>query len=226
VNIANGIHPRVWPIWDLFFPPLCAICGRSLEPQAVLFCRQCWADAPVADAHDLHPLKHADVVRAAYRFGGDDVVRGSVHALKFEGMKRLADVMVRQMIPRLPVRYLEAEVIWCPVPLHWLRRVARGFNQSRLLAEKLAAATGHSAPISLLRRTRATPSQTSRSYRERAANVRGAFAVRRFRDLPESVLLIDDVVTTGATVDECARTLKAAGVKWVGALAFALTHAA
>jgi ComF family protein len=202
------------------------VCGRSLTPDAVLFCAQCWADASVADAHDLRPLKHADVARAGYRFGGEDVVREAVHALKFDGMKRLASVMARQMVPRLPVRMLEVESVWCEVPLHWLRRAARGFNQSRLLAEELAVATGHPAPISLLRRVRATPTQTAKSYRERAANVKDAFAVRRSRALPESVLLIDDVITTGATVDECARTLKAAGVKWVGALAFALTRSA
>jgi ComF family protein len=180
----------------------------------------------VADAHDLRRLKHTDVVRAGYRFGGEDVVRESVHALKFDGMKRLAPVMARHMVPRLPVRMLEVDAIWCEVPLHWLRRATRGFNQSLLLAEELAAATGHSAPVSLLRRVRATPSQTAKSYRERAANVRNAFALRRSRSLPESVLLIDDVITTGATVDECARTLKVAGVKWVGALAFALTRSA
>lgn len=226
MSSAVHLHPRAWPVWDLFFPPLCAVCGRSLTPEAILFCAQCWADAPVSDAHDLRPLKHTDVVRAGYRFGGEDVVRESVHALKFDGMKRLAAVMARHLIPRMPVRTLEVDAVWCEVPLHWLRRAARGFNQSRLLAEELAAATGHAAPVSLLRRVRATPSQTSRSYRERAANVRNAFALRRSRSLPESVLLIDDVITTGATVDECARTLKAAGVKWVGALAFALTRPA
>jgi ComF family protein len=220
------LHPRVWPIWDLFFPPLCSVCGRTLSPGAVLFCGQCWADAPVAEAGDLRALRHVDVVRAGYRFGGPDLVRETVHALKFHGMKRLASVMARQLIPRVPVRMMEAEVVWCDVPLHWVRRATRGFNQSHLLAFELAAATGHAPPVSLLRRVRATPSQTSRSYRERAANVKDAFALRRLAPVPESVLLIDDVITTGATVDECARTLKDAGVKWVGALAFALTHPA
>ncbi|RPH95530.1 ComF family protein [candidate division KSB1 bacterium] len=218
------IHPRAWPIWDLFFPPLCRVCGHAMDPEDLLFCDQCWADAPVADAHDLRPLKYVDMVRAGFRFGGDDVVRSAVHALKFDGMKLVSRSMAQHLIARLPTRFVEADLVWTTVPLHWFRRAFRGFNQSDMLGCELAGVTGHAAPVPLLRRIRHTPSQTAQSYRVRAANVRDAFTVIAKNKLPEAVLIIDDVITTGATVDECAKALKEKGVKWVGVLAFALTH--
>lgn len=215
---------RAWPLWDLFFPPLCAVCGRALVPEDLLYCARCWAEAPVADLHDLHKLRSVDMVRAAYRYGGDDVVRAVVQALKYESRQRLAAVMARMLLAHLPPRFVEADVEWTAVPLHWRRHMLRGFNQSELLGCELALLTGHRPPVALLRRVRNTPSQTARGYRRRAANVKDAFSLRRGVTPPKHILLIDDVITTGATVDECARTLKTAGAEWVDALSFALAH--
>jgi ComF family protein len=215
---------RTWPLWDWFFPPLCAVCGRTLDPRAILFCAQCWADAPVADVADFHKLHHVDRVASGFRFSGDAVIRRSVHALKYENAKPLAHIMAQRLIPRLPLRFVEEDMVWAEVPLHWRRQLIRGYNQSRWLARELANATYHSPPISLLRRVRYTPTQTARTYRERIQNVKNAFASNPKVKLPKSVLLIDDVITSGATMDECARTLKESGVEWVGAFSFALAH--
>jgi ComF family protein len=217
-------HPRGWPLWDLLFPRICNVCGREVPSGALPFCAQCWADAPTADVRDLRVLEHVDRVAVGYRFSADDVVRASVHTLKYDGMRPLARVMAERLMVRLPTRYLDPEMVWTDVPLHWLRQWRRGFNQSRLIAQHLAALTGHAEPVRLLRRVRPTPSQTARTYRERSANVRNAFVYCGKSDAPERVVLIDDVVTTGATVNECARTLKAAGVEWVGVLSFSLAQ--
>jgi ComF family protein len=217
-------HPRTWPIWDVVFPPLCAVCGEALEQPAILFCARCWTNAPVADLRDLHKLYHIDRTACGYRFAAMDVVKASVHALKYEGVKPLAAIMAQKLVSRLPIRFVQADLTWVEVPLHWRRHLTRGFNQSRLLACELARATGHDMPVSLLRRSRHTPTQTARNFRDRSANVKGAFELRRGVPIPKAVLLIDDVITTGATVNECARTLKDAGVEWVGALSFALAH--
>ncbi len=217
-------HPRAWPLWDLFFPPLCAVCGRALDADDLLYCTRCWAEAPVADLRDLHKLHHVNMVRAGYRYGAADVVRAAVQALKYESRKRLAAVMARKLLSHLPPRFVEADLLWTAVPLHWRRQMLRGFNQSELLARELAALTGHAPPVPILRRVHNTPTQTARGYRQRSANVRDAFAIRPDAELPKHILLIDDVITTGATVDECARTLKTAGVEWVDALSFALAH--
>ena len=223
MNIALA-HPRTWPVWDVFFPPLCSVCGERLEPAALLFCERCWVNAPASDTRDFRKLHHVDRLASGYRFGGPDVVREAVHSLKYGGVRPLAGMMAERLIPRLPIRFVEADLVWVEVPLHWRRHLARGFNQSRELAACLAQATGHDKPVSLLRRIRHTPTQTTRSVRERMANVKGAFALRSRVSIPKKVLLIDDVITTGATMDECARTLKDAGVEWVGALSFALAH--
>ncbi|MBI5059895.1 ComF family protein [candidate division KSB1 bacterium] len=217
--------PRNWPIWDLFFPPLCAQCGRSLAAAEVWFCRQCWVDAPVSDPKRALKVPGVDMLRAGYDFHEGNLVRCAVHGLKYFGHLRLACEMSRQLVPRLPATFVEPGLTWCVVPLHWSRRLLRGFNQSTLIARALASEVGHAEPVDLLRRTRYTPSQTSRSVRERRANVKGAFSLTRHAVVPKSVLLIDDVITTGATVNECATVLKAAGAEWVGALSFALTRA-
>jgi ComF family protein len=216
-------HPRTWPIWDLVFPPLCALCGRSLERDALLYCAACWTAAPLVDSAELPKLKHVDQVRAAFRYGGDDVVKAAVHALKYDRLKLISLSMAQYLLPHVPVSFFEPRIAWTTVPLHWMRRINRGFNQSDLLANHLIRITYHAATVPLLVRIRNTPTQTTRSYRERSANIRDAFAVRSTLAVPKSVLLIDDVITTGATMDECARALKAAGAEWVGALSFGLT---
>jgi|GEM_PF-545031 len=110
---------------------------------------------------------------------------------------------------RLPSR----EIVLCPVPLHWVRRFSRGFNQSERLARLLACATGLPL-ILLLRRVRWTGSQVKRHRAERLAALDGAFRCT-VPDPPSCVLLIDDVSTTGATLDQCAQALKEAGVERV-----------
>lgn len=216
---------RLWPLWDFLFPPLCSYCGRTLDARDGMFCRQCWADAPVADPKKSLHTPNLNQIRAGFHFAHENMVRAAVHALKYDGFAGLAADMAKHLLPRIPTQFLEADVVWCPVPLHWSRKMSRGFNQSQILLEQLEQVTGHKSRADLLRRTRNTPSQTARSLLERRSNVKGAFALRPVPGpLPKSVLLIDDVITTGATINECATVLKAAGVQWVGALAFALTE--
>jgi len=109
-----------------------------------------------------------------------------------------------------------------PVPLHAARLRWRGFNQAALLGAAVARRTGHPIQVNALIRTRATETQTAKERGERYRNVRGAFSVRKpAAMLNRRILLVDDVMTTGATVDECARTLIAAGARRVDVLALA-----
>jgi ComF family protein len=110
-----------------------------------------------------------------------------------------------------------------PVPLHWTRLFARRFNQAALLAQAVRAAGGPPVAADWLVRRRRTPSQGLLGPAARARNVRGAFALRRGRDVRDKrVVLIDDVLTTGATAEECARVLRGAGAASIGVLARAL----
>jgi ComF family protein len=109
-----------------------------------------------------------------------------------------------------------------PVPLHWTRLFARRFNQSALLAQSIRAAGGPPVAADWLVRCRRTPSQGTMGPLARARNVRGAFALRPGRSVTgKRVVLIDDVLTTGATAEECARVLRRAGAAHVGVLVLA-----
>jgi ComF family protein len=120
---------------------------------------------------------------------------------------------------RAGVELLDGADIIMPVPLHWTRLFTRRYNQAGLLAHAVRAAGGPPVmPDGLVRRRR-TPSQGRLGPAARARNVRGAFAVRRGRDVKgKRIVLVDDVLTTGATVDECARVLRRAGAAFVGVL--------
>ncbi len=218
------LSPRQWGIWDWFFPPVCSQCEREIHNADVWFCAQCWVDAPVADSRIAPKTPEINMLRSGYMFIGGNLVQQAVHGLKYHGHRRLAATMARKMAPRLPLPFAGTEVAWTAVPLHWGRQWVRGFNQSELLARELAKVIGHERPIPLLKRVRHTPTQTGRTRRERAANVKDAFQVLSGVHIPKSALIIDDVITTGATVNECARILKSAGVEWVGALSFAQAH--
>ena len=117
----------------------------------------------------------------------------------------------------------EADLI-VPVPLHYTRLVARGFNQSAWLAQAIGRAGGRPVSVDALKRTRRTPSQAGLSSRGRRRNVSGAFvvharALKRIQDA--QVLLVDDVLTTGATLNACARALKRAGARQIDVLLLA-----
>ncbi|MCB9366661.1 MAG: ComF family protein [Calditrichaeota bacterium] len=213
---------RQWAIWSLFFESECKHCGKALAPSAILFCEKCWASLPRAERTPADKLpKHVDAVFAAYAFHEGNITREIVHALKFDGIVELAPRMAESLLRSVPLGYLSTDDVCVPVPLHWLRRGDRSFNQSELLTSEVCKRTGVQK-AETLRRVRNTPAQTGQQgIRARAANVLDAFSIRTGEPVPESVMLVDDVVTTGATVSECAKVLKDSGVKRVRVLAFA-----
>jgi ComF family protein len=152
----------------------------------------------------------------------EDSLREIIHACKYGGRRSLVRPLARFMREQADTRALFAGIdVVVPVPLHWTRRRTRGFNQARDLARALRL----EAPVRrALRRVRATPPQTDLPAAQRHRNVRGAFALARnaaagARSLDGAcVLLVDDVCTTGATLEACARVLKAAGVREVRAV--------
>lgn len=207
--------------------PLCAACETQVKTVGPLYCLRCGKPLPDGGAHCYHcrGVKAADckckVIRSAVVFGPQ--VRAVVHAFKYADQTYLAAHLAGWMLaPWDKYPDLKQAQVIMPVPLHPKKLKSRGYNQSELLAKALGAAKGLSVDCQSLVRARNTPSQTGFGREGRLKNMSGAFVCAR----PEAVkgkvvLLIDDVATTGATLEGCAEALKAAGAKRVMAYTLA-----
>jgi ComF family protein len=153
----------------------------------------------------------------------DDVARTLVHSLKYQDRTDLAPAMGRWMARAGQELLRDADVL-VPVPLHWRRGWSRRYNQSGALARVISRQSGVKLASEALRRIRATEQQIGLSRPQRAANVQGAFKVDPERSAEiagRRVILIDDVLTSGATTDACARALLRAKAAQVDVLVFA-----
>lgn len=200
---------------DLLFPPRCAGCGQ----RGTWLCAPCLAAVPPLGA----PLHRGDT-RALDWLGAAHVhtgaIRRAIHRFKYERERARAAHLGALLLPLL--RHLPPEVAprLIPVPLAAPRQRERGYNQSEVLARVVATASGLAIAPGLVR-TRPTRPQVGLDRPARRANVRDAFAWHAPTPPAAQLLLIDDVLTTGATADECAAVLKAAGARWVGLITIA-----
>lgn len=201
--------------------PVCADCWRAVLPITPPVCERCGDPLPtwraISAPLEICPRcrrgrRAVDHARAIGAYDGP--LRAIVHALKYDGRRSLAKPLAALMRERCAELLAGVDCV-VPVPLHPSRQRQRGFNQAADLAKGL-----HAPICAALKRTRATPSQTGLPAARRHKNVRDAFALTRAgRRLHQSVvLLVDDVSTTGATLEACARVLKAAGAREVRAL--------
>ena len=222
-------------------PPLCPACREPLaEPAGV--CADCWSKLsfiakpycerlgipfaydPSAGLLSLEAIAHPPAygkARAVARY--DDVARTLVHALKYGDRLDLAPTLGRWMATAGCELVGNADAL-VPVPLHWRRLWARRFNQSAALAKAIGEVSGRPVLYDVLTRVKPTPQQVGLSRTERASNVQGAFRVPSAAKSDvqgRRVVLVDDVLTSGATVDACARSLLRAGAANVDVLVFA-----
>jgi ComF family protein len=228
---------------DLFLPPICIRCHAPISAHGVL-CAACWQGInfimpPLCQRLGL-PLSYTsgegvqlsatalrypptyERARAAARFDG--TMRDLVHSLKYADRHEMVNLFGRMLQSAGRDLLRDADLL-IPVPLHRGRLWKRRFNQSAILAGRLSAAASLPLELRVLRRIHATASQVGLSRAERRQNVAAAFAVApaaASRIAGKRVLLIDDVITTGATLDACARVLKAAGAAEIDCLALAM----
>lgn len=228
---------------DLWYPPHCESCGTAIAEAALVLCSRCRSDLPLIalprchrcsfpfdgemagfpefECHDCRERRFAfDCCVAPFRFRNP--IRKMILELKYQRQSRLGDPLGEWLgecvatDARLASVTLDGIV---PAPLHPVRLRERGFNQAELLAEKVAARTG--VPLlNLLRRTRYTSTQTARDRRERMENLKGAFELKEEGSLKgRTLLIVDDVFTTGSTIEACAQVLNGAGARVFAATA-------
>jgi len=200
-------HAQVQVVHD----PVCRRCGRPQSPQADLpskaLCPQC-----------RHSPREIESIRSAVIFEGP--LRQAIHHLKYSGRSSLAEPLGRFLTECWIASPLPADLI-VPVPLHEARLRERGYNQSTLLARQLARTSELPLAEEALKRVRATTPQVTLNAIEREANVRGAFEARADLVIGRRILLVDDVCTTGATLEACSRALKQGGATSVWGLTLA-----
>jgi ComF family protein len=225
---------------DIALPTLCVACREPVHGEGV--CAECWSKLsfiappycprlgipfvydPGPDLLSMEAIANPPAysrARAAVRY--DDVARTLVHALKYQDRTDLAPAMGRWMARAGRELLSEADVL-VPVPLHWRRGWSRRYNQSGALARVIERQTGVRLKSEALRRVRPTEQQIGLSRADRASNVQGAFKVAADRKADiegRRVILIDDVLTSGATVDACARALLRVKAAQVDVLVFA-----
>ena len=229
-------------VFEFFLPSQCPCCGKFLDEGRQGFCSKClsevrWIEPPfcsicgtpfISGEVEDHPCgacvvqrKYFRMARALAAFEGS--LQGAIHRWKYEGKTHLTPFFAEWMAEGLN-RYWEVRSIdfLIPVPLHPQRLRERGFNQALLLAESLSRRTGIPALKTILKKKKPTLPQVNLSGVEREKGLRGAFHVAQREELlGKSVLLIDDVYTTGATVNECSKGLVKGGAERVDVLTLA-----
>jgi ComF family protein len=208
----EGLCAPCWSRLSFIAPPYCERLGIPFpfDPGPGMLSMEAIADPPAYQR-----------ARAAVRY--DDIARIPIHGLKYGDRLDLAPMMGRWMANAGRELLAEADAL-IPVPLHWRRQWARRFNQSSTLAEVISKTSGVAVAHAVLKRVKATRQQVGLSKSERANNVQGAFRVppqRKVEVADRRLILVDDVLTSGATVDACARALLRAGAANVDVLVFA-----
>lgn len=218
-TILDRLNLAGTSLLSVLLPAICEVCGRPLTDGERHLCLSCLTELPRTGCH-LHPEdneihhrlsdNHVLVDRAAamFHYYRDTPPTRLILSAKYRSrpsiLDRLGNIYAAEL---LPTGFFDGIDSIVPVPVHWTRRLTRGYNQSEYLARGISRATGIPVDTRMLRLPHRHSTQTRRGSAERAANVRGTFASGRSKASPSHILLVDDIITTGATMRDCLRVL-------------------
>ncbi|MDI6804723.1 MAG: double zinc ribbon domain-containing protein, partial [Bacteroidota bacterium] len=207
------------PILDFIFPPVCFLCQKIIDDGDGKICTECWNSFTVVS--DTHP----DYIILQNRFTSGGVIEDftspflfekegkfqeAIHLLKYKGIKSVGLKLGLAVVEKINQNSFGTIDIVAPVPLHKLKLRERGYNQTDFICKGISQLTEYIAIYDLITRLKYTQSQTTLTFQQRKENVSDAFVLNhKYKDLVKDkvVLLIDDVITTGATIEAVGRVL-------------------
>lgn len=235
MKILQLIPHLASPFLDFIYPPTCVCCNTSLQNGNQKVCKDCWNAIPaITKEHPLYQETRTKLLAEGYIsdlvscfvFESNGPFQHIVHALKYKEYKSFG-IELGEWIGRLMRDWsIEADII-IPVPLHRIKHRERGYNQSEFIAQGIASVVKKPILMDVVRRTRYTQTQTRLNIEERRKNMEGAFEmvsnVSNILD-GKSCLIVDDVITTGATINSCAKEILAVGDSTIIAASAALAN--
>jgi ComF family protein len=217
-------------IFDFFLPRFCPGCNKKLLPDEDHVCSDCLISILIADEQRLEDeydrnFSSAKVIKDFYSrfvFETDKTLQFILHSLKYQKKFKVGMYLGEILSEGVKTRNWQIDLI-VPVPIHHLKKVERGYNQSDYIVKGLSKSLRIPYSTTLIKRTRHTESQTKLKMKERAQNVADAFKIRNAKKIKnKNILLVDDVITTGATIQECAKTLAKGGTQTIYACSIAI----
>ncbi|HPC36315.1 MAG TPA: ComF family protein [Candidatus Marinimicrobia bacterium] len=211
-TLASGVT-------SLLFPPICKSCEKRMDSNAGPICPDCWQKLQLFSAEEMKNKnipENLDLVWPVFLF--DDLFQKIIHALKYQGNISIGYEIGQRMALHLPPEVIDfPSALFVPIPLHPIKLRERGYNQSEAIAKGLASNSGIRVETKLLKRIKNTATQTKLNAEERQANMEMAFAINRGNTVPSDsvIILVDDVFTTGATLNSAAGVLRQSGFQKV-----------
>ena len=219
-------------IFDFFLPRFCPGCNKKLLPDENPVCIECLSSILIADEIRLEDeydrnFSSSKIIKDFYSrfvFETDKTLQSVIHALKYQKKFKLGMYLGEILSEGIKTRNWQVDLI-VPVPIHPLKKVERGYNQSDYIVKGLSKSLNIPNSTKLIKRTRHTESQTKLKMKARAQNVADAFDVRNSKKINgKNILLVDDIITTGATIQECGRALVKGGTKTVYACSVGIAN--
>jgi len=234
VDLTNAVRGTLKPFLDFIFPPTCLACSNLLLDTERHVCTSCWNSIP--RLHSAHPLfcqtrdrlVESEVIAgliSVFLFEKDGAFQVLAHALKYNGFRSVGLLLGRELGVEIDKLGIEVHCL-IPVPLHHVKARERGFNQAEVIARGVSEVTGIQVRTDIVGRRRYTQTQTKLDQEQRKKNVEEAFSVSRTSHLEArgTCILIDDVITTGATIISCGEVLHKAGFEQIIAASLALAE--